>query len=130
MMYIIDKHPSNELVPWVLFAVIVPKDDGSSYEPLDAHKLNKVLISINSPIPKQEDIKVQLLGSKIFSKLDFKFAFWQLELHANSCYFTVFHENSKLCYTCLIMGVKIAHSELNAVLRPLFGHIPHVFYPQ
>ena len=130
-MYIIDKHPSNELVPWVLFAVIVPKDDGSSYEPLDAHKLNKVLISINSPIPKQEDIKVQLPGSKIFSKLDFKFAFWQLELHANSCYFTVFHENNKLYYyTCLIMGVKIAQSELNAVLRPLFGHIPHVFYPQ
>ena len=25
------------------------------------------------------------------------------------------------------MGVKSAHSELNAALRPIFGHIPHVF---
>ena len=130
-MYIIDKHPSNELGSWVPFAVIVPKDDGSLYETLDACKLNKVLISTNSPVPKQEDIKAQLSGSKIFSKLDFKLAFWQLELHANSCYFTVFHENNKLyCYTCLIMGVKIAQSELNALLKPLLGHVPHVFYPQ
>ena len=108
--------------------MIFPKDDGFLRVTLDARNLNKALVSRNCLIQKQEDIKAQLSGSKIFSKLDFKSAFWQLELHPDSRYFTVFHANNKLYrYTCLIMGVKSAHSELNAVLRPIFGHMPHVF---
>ena len=69
----------------------------------------KALISSNLPIPKQEDIKAQLSGSKIFSKLDFKSALWQLELDPDSCHFTIFHANNKLyCCTGLIMGIKPA----------------------
>ena len=86
------------------------------------------LISTIFPISKQEDIKVQLSGSKMFSKLYFKSAVWQLELHPDSCYFTVFHANNKLYrYTHPIMGVKPAQSELSAALRPIFRHIVHVF---
>ena len=108
--------------------MIVPKDDNSLGVTLDVHNLNKELISTSCPIPKQEDIKAQLSGSKVISKLDFKSAFCQLELQPDSCYFTVFHVNDKFyCCTCLIMGVKPAPSELNAALRPTFGHTSHVF---
>ena len=86
------------------------------------------MLSTDCPILKQEDIKDQLSGSKSFSKLDFKSMFWQLELHPDFRYFTVFYANNKLYrYTRLIMGVKPAQSELNAALRPTFGHIPRVF---
>ena len=71
--------------------------------------LNKALIFINCPIPKQEEIKAQLPGSKILSKLGFKSTFWQLELHPDSLYYTIFYANNKLYrYTRLILGVKPA----------------------
>ena len=109
--------------------VIVPKDDGSLRVTLDARNLNKVLISTNCLIPKQEYIKAHLSSSKSFSKLDFKSAFWQLELHPDSFYFTDFNVNNKFyCYTRLIMGVKPAQSELNAALKPIFGNMPNVFF--
>ena len=57
----------------------------------------------------------------MFSKLDFKSAFWQLEPDPDSRHFTVFRANNKLYrYTRLIMGIKPAQSELNAALRPIF----------
>ena len=125
---VIEEHPNNKHAPWVSCAVVFLKDDGSLHIPLDSRNLNKALISSNHPVPKQEGIKAQLSGSKLFSKLDFKSAFWQLELDPDSCHFTVFHANNKLYhYTCLIMGIKPAQSELNAVWRPIFGHIQNVF---
>ena len=125
---VIEEHPSNELVPWVSCAVTVPKNDDSLRVTLDARNLNKALLSTNCPIPMQEDIKAQLSRSNIFSKLDFKSTFWQLELYPDSRYFTVLYTNNKLYrYTRLLMGVKPAQSELNAGSRQIFGHIPHVF---
>ena len=52
------------------------KNYGSLCVTLDVYTLNKAVISTSCPFPKQEDIKVQLSVSEIFSKLDFKSAFW------------------------------------------------------
>ena len=58
--------------------------------------------------------------------MDFKSAFWQIELHPDSRYLTVFHANDKLYrYKRLTMGVKPAQGELNMALQPLFANIPH-----
>ena len=124
---VIEEHPNNKPAPWMSCAVVVPKDDSSLRTILDTCNVNKALISSKHPIPKQEDTKAQLFGSEIFSKLDFKSAFWQLELEPDSHHFTIFHANNKLYhYTGLIMG-KPTQSELNAALRPIFGHIQNVF---
>ena len=124
---VIEEHPPDEPAPWISCAVIVPKSDGSLRITLDARNLNKALISSNYPIPRQEDIKTCLSGAQYFSKLDFKSAFWQLELDPNSRNLTTFHANDKLYrYTRLIMGVKPAQAELNAALKPIFSHIPNV----
>ena len=72
---VIEEHPINDPSPWVSCAGIVPKTDGSICITLDAHNVNKAIISTNQPIPKQEDIRVQLAGARYFSKLDFKSAF-------------------------------------------------------
>ena len=66
-----EEHPNNEPAPWVSCAVVVPKGVGSCFITLDACNVNKAIISSNHPIPKQDVIKAQLSGSKIFSKLDF-----------------------------------------------------------
>ena len=84
--------------------------------------------SSNQSIPRHEDIKSQLSGCKVFSKLDFKSAFWQLELDEDSRYLTVFHLNDRLYrYKRLTMGLKPSQGELNAALRPIFAQIDNVY---
>ena len=63
----------------------------------------------NFPIPRQEDIKAKLSGAKVFSKLDLKSAFWQLEIAEEARHLTVFHAGGKLLrYKRLVMGLKPA----------------------
>ena len=81
----------------------------------------------NFPIPRQEDIKAKLSGAKVFSKLDLRSAFWQLEITEEARYLTMFHAGGKLFhYKLLVMGLKPAQDELNAALQPLFAHLPQV----
>ena len=63
---------------------------------LDAINLNKAIQSTNLPVPRHEDIKAKLEGNEIFSKMDFRSAFWQIELHPDPQYLTVFLANNKL----------------------------------
>ena len=69
-----------------------------------------------------------MAGNKIFSKLDLKSAFHQLELEPESRLLTVFHAGDRLMrYTRLTMGTKPASGELNKALLPLFSHIPGAY---
>ena len=105
--------------------MIVPKADGAIRMTPDARNVNKFIQASNIPIPRQEAIKAKLSGAKVFSKMDFKSAFWQLELHPDSRCLTVFHANDKLYrYERLTMGVKPAQGELNMALQPLFANKP------
>ena len=95
---VIEEHPANEPAPRISCAAIAPKPDGNM---------------------------AQLAGNKVFSKMDFKSAFWQLELHPESRYLTVFHANNKLYrYKRLTIGLKPAQGELNVALQPTSAHIP------
>ena len=123
---IIEEHPSDQPAPWTSCAVIVPKPDGGLRVTLDARNVNKALRSTNLPIPRVEDIKAKMSGAKVFSKLDFKTAFWQIEIEPNSRYLTVFHSNNKLYrYKRLTMGLEPSQGELNNALKLLFSHIAH-----
>ena len=124
---VIEEHPKGEHAPWVSNVVIAPKDDGDIRITLDAKNVNKALLSSNFPIPRQEDIKAKLSGKKVFSKLDLKSAFWQLEIAKENRNLTVFHSGGRLYrYKRLVMGLKPAQGELNAALQPLFAHLPDV----
>lgn len=121
---VIEEHPRDEPAPWVSNAVLAPKADGSIRVTLDARNVNKAILSSNIPIPKQEDIKAKLAGAKIFSKMDLKSAFWQIELEENSRHLTVFHANGKLYrYKRLTMGLAPSQGELTVALRPVFADI-------
>ena len=87
---VIEPHPIGDPAPWISHAHYVPKPNGSLRVTLDARNINKAIISSNLPIPRQEDIKAQLSGSKIFSKIDFTDSFWQHELTPESRPLTVF----------------------------------------
>lgn len=124
-MLIIEEQPMNEPAPWISISVVVPKADQSIRITLDARNVNKYIQSNNHPIPRPEDIKATLAGAKIFSKMDFKSAFFQLELAPESRYLTIFNGNGKLYrYKRLTMGMKPSQGELNMALAPIFAHIP------
>lgn len=121
---VIEEHPGNEPAPWVANCVLAPKDDGSIRMTMDARNVNKAILPTNQPIPRHEDVKAKLAGKKVFSKMDFKSAFWQLELAPESRYLTAFQVNDKLYrYKRLTMGLKPSQGELNAALGPVFAHI-------
>ena len=94
---IIKEHPINQPTPWVSNIVITPKANGSLKMTLDAHNINKAIIPNNHPI-RQQDIKSKLAGCTLFSKMDFKSAFWQIEPEDFSRYVTVFF-NAMTNYT-------------------------------
>ena len=124
---VIEEHPPNQPALWVSCAVITPKpkSDGEIRVTLDARNVNKAIQSSNLPIPRQEDIRQRLYGAKVFSKLDFKSAFWQIELHPDLRYLTIFHSDDKLYWQKrLTMGFMSAQGELNIALKPIFAHIP------
>ena len=124
---VIEEHPLGEPAPWVSNIVIAPKDDGDIRITLDAKNVNRAILSSNYPIPRQEDVKAKMGGSKVFSKLDLKSAFWQLNLDRKSRPLTVFHGLGKMYpYKRLVMGLKPAQGELNAAMQPLFSHMSEV----
>ena len=123
---IIEEHPQGEAAPWVSNIVTAPKDDGEIRITLDAKNVNKALLASNYAIPRQEDIKAKLAGAKVFSKLDLKSAYWQLEINKQARNLTVFHALGKMYrYKRLVMGLKPAQGELNAAMQPLFAHLPN-----
>ena len=124
----VEKHPCDQPAPWISNAVLAPKQDGPIRVTLDARNVKKALLFSNQPIRKQEDVKAKLAGAKVFSKMDFKSAFWQLELNEDSRYLTFFHANGKLYrHKSLTTGLTPSQGELGVALRPIFANIKGVY---
>ena len=117
---IIEEHEGPS--PWVSNLVLAPKDDGGTRVTVDMREPNKAIIPTNIPIIRPEEVKAQFSKYKIFSKLDFRSAFHQLELDEESRKMTVFHAGGRLMrYARLTMGCTPASGELSGALRPLFA---------
>ena len=93
---VIKLHPEDKPAPWISNIVIAPKPDRNIRIKVDARNLNKAIMSKNLPIPRHENIKPKLAGCEIFSKMDFKSVFWQIEIEDESRCLTVFYANDEL----------------------------------
>ena len=121
---IIEEHHGP--APWVSNVVLSPKDDGGIRVTIDLREANRAIQATNIPIPCVENVKTRLSGCKMFSKLDLRQAFHQLELDEESHSITVFHAGDRLMrYRRLTMGAKPASEELNKALSPIFQDIPY-----
>ena len=97
---------TDEPTPWLNPLVIVEKPDGGIRLCLDMRCANTAIGRTRYPTPTIDDLKIKLRGAKLFSKLDMKSAFHQLELSPESRYITAFQSDTRIKrYTRLMFGV-------------------------
>ncbi len=102
----------NGPTPWVNPVVIVPKANSEIRLCLDMRQANRAIFRERYPIPTVDELLQSMNGSMIFSKLDLKWGYHQLELTPESCQITTFAvHNGVYRYKRLIFGVSSASEQ-------------------
>ena len=98
--------------PWVNPVVIIPKAASDIRLCVDMRRANEAILRGRHPIPTVDELLHSMNGSKVFSKLDLKWGYHQLELSQESRQITTFVTHKGLYrYKRLLFGVSSA-SEL------------------
>jgi len=82
--------PVDGPAPWVNPVVIIPKNNGEIRLCIDMRKANQVITRRRYPIPTIDEVLHNMNGAKVFSKLDLKWGYHQLELSPESREITTF----------------------------------------
>ena len=82
--------PIQEPTDWVSSMIAAKKPDGNIRLCIDPHYLNLALKRSHYPLPIIEEILPELSKAKVFSKVDLKEGFLQVELDEESSQLTVF----------------------------------------
>ena len=98
--------PVEGPAPWVNPLVIVPKNKGEIRLCVDMRQTNQAIMWRRYPIPTVFEVLHTMNGSKVFSKLDLKWGYHQLELSPESSEITTFATPDGLFrYKPLLFGV-------------------------
>lgn len=102
--------PVNEHSSWVSSMVIVPKAGSNEVRIcIDMRRANQAIKRENHPLPVMDDFLPHIKGATVFSKLDIKQAFHQVELAPGSRYITTFITKKGLYrYKRLMFGISCA----------------------
>ena len=101
--------PVNGPTPWVNPIINVLKRDGGIRLCIDMRRANEAIIRERHPIPTVDEILQGLNGSTVFTELDLKLGYHQLELDEKSRTITTFTTDAGLYrYKRLLFGVSSA----------------------
>lgn len=112
---------------WVHNLVTAQKSNGDLRICLDPKELNKHLIKEQFLVPTLDEISEKLLGSGIYSVLDLKEGFWQLQIDENSqklCTFSTPFGNYQ--FNRLPYGICVATELFQKFVCENFADIPNV----
>ena len=99
--------PVTEPTKWVSSLVLVNKANKLRIC-IDPQDLNKALQRAHYPLPTIEEVATRLSKARVFSVLDAKNGFWQVQLD-NESYLTTFNTPfGRYCWLCLLFGIKTA----------------------
>ena len=76
--------------PWASPVHLVKKKDDSYRLVLDCRAVNKRTKAMNYPLPRLQNFTANVYGSTVFTCLELKSAFWQLDVKASNKTFTAF----------------------------------------
>lgn len=118
--------PVNGPSDWVSPLVPVLKGDGDIRICVDMRQANKAIIREKYPLPTMEQLIPKFRNAKIFSKLDLKNSFHQVELSEDSRHITTFISSHGLFrYKRLMFGISCApecfQKQLERILLPCEG---------
>ena len=94
------RHSSS---PWASAIVLVRKKDGKLRFCIDLRKLNHRTLKDSYSLPRIEHVLHQLLGSAIFTTLDLKAGYWQVEMVEECKPYTAFTWGPLGFYECETM---------------------------
>jgi len=66
--------------PWGASVLLVKKKDGSIRLCIDYRQLNKVTIKNRYPLPRIDDLMDQLVGARVFRKIDLRLGYHQIKV--------------------------------------------------
>ena len=96
--------------PWASPVVLVHKKDGSLRFCIDLRKLNARTIKDAYSLPRIEDALDSLNGACIFTSLDLKSGYWQVELDESSIPLTAFKVGPLGFYECVRMPLGLTNA--------------------
>ena len=118
----------DEPTEWVNSLMIVHKKDGTLRLCLDPKDLNAAICREHYVIPTIDDVTPQLAGKKVFSTIDMKDGFWNIELDEESSKLCTFNTPfGRYSFTRLPFGIKSAPEVFQKRMSDVFGNIPGVF---
>jgi len=88
--------------PWSSPVVLVKKKDGTLRFCIDYRRLNSITRKDVFPMPRIDDMLEQLNGKKVFTTLDAKSGYWQVQMDPASREKTAFRTNNGL-YEFMVM---------------------------
>ena len=96
--------------PWVSAVILVRKKDGSLRFCIDLHKLNACTIKDAYSLPHIDEMLDCLGGAMIFTSLDLKSGYWQVEMEEDSKPLTAFTVGPLGFYECKKMPFSLTNT--------------------
>ena len=113
--------------PWVSPVVVAPKPNGEIRLCVDMRRANEAIIRERHPLPTIDEVIHSVNGSQVFSKIDLKWGFHQVELDEESRRVTTFAVLDRLFqYKRLAFGVSSAPELYQKLVRDLLKDLPGI----
>ncbi|KAK3705420.1 hypothetical protein RRG08_033998 [Elysia crispata] len=103
---------------WMSPVIVVPKPGGKDVRlVVDMRAANQAVMRESHPIPTVDEVLHDMNGAKVFSKLDLKYGYHQIELDPDSREITTFVTHKGLFrYKRLIFGINAASEKFQNII--------------
>ena len=113
-------------IPWCAGMVVAAKKSGAVRICMDLKNLNQSILWEIHPLPKVDDTLTQLLGAKLFSKLDANSGFLQISLAASHLLTTFITPFGHHCFNKLPFGISSAPDHFQKRMSAVLSGLPGV----